>query len=215
MRSNAISAALVLAVRGGTASTGAHAELQGLGTLVSPRPITPTARYSDMVEVEEPLSAEEIALAQAAAMRAVTIDASGVIVVPKVKTTRTVLKPKAEVYAPPAEIAQDAKQLVHWFCQQWKDKAYERMYYAMTPSFRQQCTFAAFEQRFRDDAEMTGGLNDESIRSEVEPAPQGVRLTVTLRFQWPKAKPRTVKAELVRTKAQFRIGASGLIPASY
>ena len=89
------------------------------------------------------------------------------------------------------------------------------MYYVMTPAFRQQCTFAAFEQRFRNDAEMTGGLNDENIRAEVGPAPHGVRLTVTLHFQWPKAKPRTVKAELIRTKAQFRIGDCGLIPAAY
>lgn len=171
--------------------------------------------HEETVWVEEPLTAAEIAEAQAAARARAIVGPDGLLRVPKVATTRKVAKPKAEVYAPPAEVAADAKRLVHWFCARWKEEAYERMYYAMAPDFRARVPYATFARRLRDDAALTGGLNDESIREEVEPAARGVRVTVTLRFNWPKAGSRTAHAELVRVKEGFRVAESGLVPNHY
>lgn len=133
--------------------------------------------------------------------------------VPVVQRTEIVVN-ESEVYGPSAEDASDPKRLLHAFCQAWKDEDWKRVWYCMEPSFRKSHDFAAFQRRFEDDAEMTGGLDDETIAAN--PKVQGSKQTfeVTLSFQnAPLAKPRKVKATLKTTPDGYRVVDSTILPA--
>ncbi len=171
--------------------------------------------YNEMIAVEEPLSADELAAAQKAAIQLATIDASGEVVLPRVKTTRTVWVPKVEFFAPPESVLIDAKRYVHYFCECWKAEDYERMYYAMSPAYRTRVSYAEFAKRFTEHAEMTGGLSDERIKKDILIVPQGLELTVTLTFRWNTVPERTIKALIVQTAKGYRLEEAGLIPQTY
>ena len=133
--------------------------------------------------------------------------------VPVVTRTEVVVN-ESEVCGPSPEDSSDPKRLLHAFCQAWKDEDWKRVWYCMDPSFRRKHDFESFRQRFEDDAEMTGGLDDEVIASD--PKVQGSRQTfdVTLSFQnAPFAKPRKVKATLKTTPDGYRIVDSTILPA--
>jgi hypothetical protein len=134
-------------------------------------------------------------------------------VAPVVQRTEVVVN-ESEVYGPSAEDSSDPKRLLHAFCQAWKDEDWKRVWYCMEPSFRKSHDFAAFQRRFEDDAEMTGGLDDETIAAD--PKVQGSKQTfeVTLSFQnAPLAKPRKVKATLKTTPDGYRVVESTILPA--
>ncbi len=175
----------------------------------------PVVATDDMIAVEEPLSPEEIEAAQQAAIQLATVNEAGEVVLPRIKTTRTVLIPKADYFAPPTTILGDAKRYVHYFCECWKAGELERMYYAMAPEFRAKVPYATFVKRFEDHRANTGGLSDESIKEDVTEAAQGIELTVTLSFNWRKVPARTVKALIVRTPNGYRLEESGIIPLTY
>ena len=129
--------------------------------------------------------------------------------------TATVAVPESQVYGPTPEESADPKRLLHVFCQAWKDENWKRVWYCMDPAFRKKSTFAAFKRRFEDDAEMTGGLDDETIAPNPKKV-QGTRQTfeVTLNFQnAPLAKPRKVLATLKTTPEGYRIVDSTILPA--
>ena len=133
--------------------------------------------------------------------------------VPVVQRTEVVVDESA-LYGPSAEDSSDPKRLLHAFCQAWKDADWKRVWYCMEPSFRKSHDFAAFQRRFEDDAEMTGGLDDETIAGD--PKVQGSKQTfdVTLSFQnAPLARPRKVKATLKTTPDGYRVVDSTILPA--
>ena len=132
--------------------------------------------------------------------------------VPVVQRTEVVVN-ESEVYGPTAEESSDPKRLLHAFCQAWKDEDWKKVWYCMEPSFRKSHDFAAFQRRFEDDAEMTGGLDDETIAGD--PKVQGSKQTfdVTLSFQnAPLARPRKVKATLKTTPNGYRVVESTILP---
>lgn len=127
---------------------------------------------------------------------------------------QTVTVPESQVLGPTAEESSDPKRLLHAFCQAWKDENWKKVWYCMEPSFRKSHAFESFQKRFEDDAEMTGGLDDERIAAN--PKVQGTRQTfdVTLNFQnAPMVKPRKVKAILKTTPDGYRVVESTILPA--
>lgn len=143
---------------------------------------------------------------------AVPVAVPAVPAVPVVTQTAVVVD-ESEVYGPSAEDSSDPKRLLHAFCQAWKDEDWKKVWYCMEPSFRKSHDFAAFQRRFEDDAEMTGGLDDETIAAD--PKVQGSKQTfdVTLSFQnAPLAKPRKVKATLKTTPDGYRVVESTILP---
>ncbi len=182
---------------------------------VQPAPRADTIPYDEWIAVEEPLSAEELALAQQAALRLATVNEAGELILPRIKTTRTVQLPKALYYAPPAQVLTDAKRFIHYFCECWKAEDFERMYYAMSPEYRATVPYATFAGRFADDKSFTGGLDDESIRGEPEKVPQGLGLQVTLTFLRKTVPARTITTLVTQTPDGYRIVESGLIPQIY
>lgn len=143
---------------------------------------------------------------------AVPVAVPAVPAVPVVTQTAVVVD-ESEVYGPSAEDSSDPKRLLHAFCQAWKDEDWKKVWYCMEPSFRKSHDFAAFQRRFEDDAEMTGGLDDETIAAD--PKVQGSKQTfdVTLSFQnAPLAKPRKVKATVKTTPDGYRVVESTILP---
>lgn len=136
------------------------------------------------------------------------------VAVPVPAPGTSVAVPESVLLGPSAEDSSDPKRLLHVFCQAWKDEDWKRVWYCMEPGYRQKHAFASFMRRFTDDAEMTGGLDDERIA----PAPkvQGSKLTfeVTLTFQnAPMARPRKVRATLRTTPDGYRVVESTILPA--
>lgn len=116
---------------------------------------------------------------------------------------------------PPVAEATDPRRLVHYFCKAWKDEDWERLWWAMTPSYRKEVSLKQFTKIFTEDAEGTGGLKDENIL-EVEDASKGKSVRVELIFNFPRAKHRLVVAVLQQiTGGVYRVAKSPLIPLDF
>ena len=114
---------------------------------------------------------------------------------------------------PPDADAAEPRRLVRYFCKSWKDKDYERMWWAMTPQYRKKVSLKKFKKLFESDEELNGGLRDENILEEGDTRKGGKSVKTELIFRFPRAKHRIVAAETVRQPGgAFRIGASPLIP---
>ena len=114
---------------------------------------------------------------------------------------------------PPEADAAEPRRLVRYFCKAWKDKDYERMWWAMSPQYRKKVSLKKFRKLFESDAEMNGGLKDENILEEGETRKGNKSVKTELIFKFPKAKHRIVAAEAERQSGgAFRIVESPLIP---
>lgn len=116
---------------------------------------------------------------------------------------------------PPAAEAAEPRRLVRYFCKAWKDEDWERLWWAMEPSYRKSVSLKKFKKIFADDAEGTGGLKDENILAEGKTnTGEGVR--VELIFKFPRAKHRLVMAEVRRVPGGgFRVAKSPIIPVDF
>lgn len=116
---------------------------------------------------------------------------------------------------PPAAEAAEPRRLVRYFCKAWKDEDWERLWWAMEPSYRKSVPLKKFKKIFADDAEGTGGLKDENILEEGKTnTGEGVR--VELIFKFPRAKHRLVMAEVRRVPGGgFRVAKSPIIPVDF
>ncbi len=116
---------------------------------------------------------------------------------------------------PPAAEAAEPRRLVRYFCKAWKDEDWERLWWAMEPSYRKSVPLKKFKKIFEDDAEGTGGLKDENILEEGKTnTGEGVR--VELIFKFPRAKHRLVMAEVRRVPGGgFRVAKSPIIPLDF
>ena len=114
---------------------------------------------------------------------------------------------------PPAADAAEPRRLVRYFCKAWKDKDYERLWWAMSPQYRKKVSLKKFKKLFVSDAEMNGGLLDENIleTAKTRSGDEGVKLELI--FKFPRAKHRFVMAVAERQPGgAFRIVDSPFIP---
>ena len=114
---------------------------------------------------------------------------------------------------PPAADAAEPRRLVRYFCRAWKDKDYERLWWAMSPQYRKKVSLKKLKKLFESDAEMNGGLLDENIleTAKTRDGNEGVKLELI--FKFPRAKHRIVMAVAERqTGGAFRIVDSPFIP---
>lgn len=113
---------------------------------------------------------------------------------------------------PPAVEAAEPRRLVHYFCKMWKDQDWERLWWTMTPKYRQKIPLKKFTMLFTEDAELNGGLKDEKI-ADVSQSNSGMALVVELEFKYRNAKPRVVKVLVERVVGgQYRVAESAIIP---
>ena len=114
---------------------------------------------------------------------------------------------------PPEADAAEPRRLVRYFCKAWKDKDYERMWWAMSPQYRKKVSLKKFKRLFESDAEQNGGLKDENILEEGDTRKGNKAVKTELIFKFPKAKHRIVAAEAERQPGgAFRIIESPVIP---
>ena len=114
---------------------------------------------------------------------------------------------------PPEADAAEPRRLVRYFCKAWKDKDYERMWWAMSPQYRKKVSLKKFKRLFESDAEQNGGLKDENILEEGGTRKGNKAVKTELIFKFPKAKHRIVAAEAERQPGgAFRIIESPVIP---
>ena len=114
---------------------------------------------------------------------------------------------------PPAADAAEPRRLVRYFCKAWKDKDYERLWWAMSPQYRKKVSLKKLTKLFESDAELNGGLVDENIlgTAKTRDGNEGVKLELI--FKFPKAKHRLVMAVAERQPGgAFRIVDSPFIP---
>ncbi len=114
---------------------------------------------------------------------------------------------------PPAADAAEPRRLVRYFCKAWKDKDYERLWWAMSPQYRNEVSLKKLKKIFESDAEINGGLLDENIieTGKTKDGNEGVK--VELIFKYPRAKHRFVMAVAERQPGgAFRIVESPFIP---
>ena len=114
---------------------------------------------------------------------------------------------------PPAADAAEPRRLVRYFCKAWKDKDYERLWWAMSPQYRKKVSLKKLTKIFESDAELNGGLVDENIlgTAKTRDGNEGVKLELI--FKFPKAKHRLVMAVAERQPGgAFRIVDSPFIP---
>lgn len=158
--------------------------------------------------------------APVAVVPAATVVVPTVVAVP-VATPMDTPAPKAESESdepppPPEPSAADAaepRRLVRYFCKAWKDKDYERLWWAMSPQYRKKVSLKKFSKLFESDAEMNGGLLDENIieTAKTRNGNEGVKLELI--FKFPRAKHRFVMAVAERQPGgAFRIIDSPFIP---
>ena len=183
----------------------------GPGT-VAPAPLPEPEPYVEVPAVPSVPPSSPMAVPVPVAVPVATPTVPVAVPVPAPGTSVAV--PESVLLGPSAEDSSDPKRLLHVFCQAWKDEDWKRVWYCMEPGYRQKHAFSSFMRRFTDDAEMTGGLDDERIA----PAPkvQGSKLTfeVTLTFQnAPMARPRKVRATLRTTPDGYRVVESTILPA--
>ena len=114
---------------------------------------------------------------------------------------------------PPAADAAEPRRLVRYFCKAWKDKDYERLWWAMSPQYRKKVSLKKLKKIFESDAEMNGGLVDENVieTAKTRDGNEGVKLELI--FKFPRAKHRFVMAVAERQPGgAFRIVDSPFIP---
>lgn len=114
---------------------------------------------------------------------------------------------------PPAADAAEPRRLVRYFCKVWKDKDWERLWWAMSPQYRKKVSLKKFKKLFESDAETNGGLLDENIleTAKTRDGNEGVKLELI--FKFPRAKHRFVTAVAERQPGgAFRIIDSPFIP---
>ena len=168
--------------------------------------------------VEEP----QTVVAPVAVVPAATVIVPAVVTVPAVTAPEVPSVPAAKLEAveepppppePPAADAAEPRRLVRYFCRAWKDKDYERLWWAMSPQYRKKVSLKKLKKFFESDAEMNGGLLDENIieTAKTKDGNEGVKLELIFRF--PRAKHRIVMAVAERqTGGVFRIVDSPFIP---
>ena len=114
---------------------------------------------------------------------------------------------------PPTADAAEPRRLVRYFCKAWKDKDYERLWWAMSKSYRKRVPLKKFNKLFVSDAETNGGLLDENILETAKTRNGDEGVKVELIFKFPKAKHRFVMAVAERqTGGAFRLVESAIIP---
>lgn len=117
---------------------------------------------------------------------------------------------------PPEADAAEPRRLVRYFCKAWKDRDYERMWWAMSPQYRKKVSLKKFKKIFEGDAELNGGLKDENILEEGKTRKGNKCVKTELVFKYPRARHRIVAAEVERQPGgAFRVIASPLIPLDY
>ena len=114
---------------------------------------------------------------------------------------------------PPAKEAAEPRRLVRYFCKAWKDKDYERLWWAMSSDYRNKVSLAKFKKLFVSDAEANGGLLDENILETGKTTDGNEGVKVELIFKFPKAQHRFATAVAERQPGgQFRLVDSPFIP---
>ena len=114
---------------------------------------------------------------------------------------------------PPEADAAEPRRLVRYFCKAWKDKDYERMWWAMSPQYRKKVSLKKFKKLFEADSEFNGGLKDENILEEGDTRKGNKAVKTELIFKYPRAKHRIVAAEAEQQPGgAFRFVESPLIP---
>lgn len=114
---------------------------------------------------------------------------------------------------PPAADAAEPRRLVRYFCKTWKDKDWERLWWAMSPQYRKKVSLKKFKKLFESDAEMNGGLLDENIIETVKTKDGNEGVKLELIFKFPRAQHRFVTAVAERQPGgAFRIVDSPFIP---
>lgn len=114
---------------------------------------------------------------------------------------------------PSAADAAEPRRLVRYFCKAWKDKDYERLWWAMSKSYRKKVPLKKFKKLFVSDAETNGGLLDENILETAKTRNGDEGVKVELIFKFPKAKHRFVMAVAERqTGGAYRLIESPFIP---
>lgn len=114
---------------------------------------------------------------------------------------------------PPAAEAAEPRRLVRYFCKAWKDKDWERCWWAMSPQYRKQVALKKFTKLFESDAELNGGLVDENVIEAAKTRDGNEGVKVELMFKFPRAKHRFVMAVAERQPGgAFRIVDSPFIP---
>lgn len=203
--------------------------LAGLASLLAANPCVAADADDDEGEYEEvvvrrkkkqpaePVASPALPVAPVVVPAAVVVPA--VVAIPQAVPAAPVV-PSAEEKSdeppppePPEADAAEPRRLVRYFCKAWKDKDYERMWWAMSPQYRKKVSLKKFRKFFESDAEMNGGLKDENILEEGETRKGNKSVKTELIFKFPKAKHRIVAAEAERqTGGAFRIVESPLIP---
>lgn len=158
-------------------------------------------------------------------MPAVVVAPAAAVIVPSVGTASVATPPADAVSVvegggepppppePPAVEAAEPRRLVRYFCKAWKDKDWERLWWAMSPHYRKKVSLKKFTKLFESDAELNGGLLDENIieAAKTRDGNEGVKLELI--FKYPKAKHRFVMAVAERQPGgAFRIVDSPFIP---
>ena len=114
---------------------------------------------------------------------------------------------------PPAADAAEPRRLVRYFCKAWKDKDYERLWWAMSSDYRDKVSLKEFKKLFVSDAETNGGLMDENILETFKTRDGNEGVKVELIFKFPRAQHRIVTAVAERQPGgQFRLVDSPFIP---
>lgn len=114
---------------------------------------------------------------------------------------------------PPRAEAAEPRRLVRYFCKVWKDKDWERLWWAMSPKYRKKVSLKKFTKLFESDAEMNGGLLDENIIETGKSKDGNEAVKVELTFKFPKARHRFVMAVVERQSGgAFRVVESPIIP---
>lgn len=114
---------------------------------------------------------------------------------------------------PPAADAAEPRRLVRYFCKAWKDKDYERLWWAMSSDYRDKVSLAKFRKLFVSDAETNGGLLDENILETAKTKDGNEGVKVELIFKFPRAQHRFVMAIAERQSGgPFRLVDSPIIP---
>lgn len=114
---------------------------------------------------------------------------------------------------PPSADAAEPRRLVRYFCKAWKDKDYERMWWAMSPQYRKKMPLKKFKKLFMSDSEMNGGLIDENIIETAKTKDGNEGVQVELIFKFPKVQHRFVMAVAERQAGgAFRMVDSPFIP---
>jgi len=173
-------------------------------------------RKKKRTKVQQEASAAATAVSTPVAAAAVVVPAVvAVPVVSAVATAAPVVQEEEEepLPEPPAADAAEPRRLVRYFCKTWKDKDYERLWWAMSKSYRKKVSLKKFKKLFEDDAELNGGLLDENIleASKTRDGNEGVK--VELIFKFPKAKHKFVTAVAERQSGgAFRLIESPIIP---